>query len=44
MFITKILQLNDKNSDNFKDSACSKEYSTAVCCCRNTTPVTRYMC
>ena len=44
MFPTKIVPLNDKNLDNFKDWACPTNCSTALCYYRNTNPVTRYMC
>ena len=43
MFKSKILQLIDKNPDNFTDWACPTYCSKAVCCCKNTNPVIRYM-
>ena len=43
-FITKILQLIDKTPDKVKDWPCPTNCSTAACYCRNTNPVTRYVC
>ena len=42
--LTKIIQLVDKNPDIFKDWACPCNCWAAVCSCRNTNPVTRYVC
>ena len=44
MFITNILQLIDENPENLEDWACPTNCSTVVCFCRNTNPVTRYVC
>ena len=44
MFITKMLQLIDKNPDHFKEWACPTNCSTAVCYCKNTNAVNRYVC
>ena len=44
MLMTKTLQLIDKNFDKFRNWVCSTSISTAVCYCRNTNPVARYVC
>ena len=44
MFLTKILQLIDKNPDNFKHWSCSTSCCRAVCYFRNSNAVTRYVC
>ena len=44
MLMTKTLQLIDKNFDKLRNWVCPTSISTAVCYCRNTNPVTRYVC
>ena len=44
MFLTKVLQFFDKNPDNVKDWASPTICFTAVCYCKNTNPVTRFVC
>ena len=44
MFRTKILQLVDKNPDNFKEWGCEINCVKSPCYCKNNNPVTRYVC
>ena len=44
MFITKVLQLIDENPDNLEDWACPTICCAVVCYCRNSNPVTRFVC
>ena len=44
MFITKLLQLIDKNPDNFKHWGCDFNCVKSPYKFRNTNPVCRYMC
>ena len=44
MFITKILQLIDKNLDNFKHWGCDFNCLEQPWCCENDNPVTKYVC
>ena len=44
MFINKILQLIDKNLDNFKHWGCDCNFIKQPWICENNNPVTRYVC
>ena len=44
MFINKILQLIDRNLDNFKHWGCDFNCVNQPCNCENNNPVTRYVC
>ena len=44
MFITKILQLIDKNLDNFKDWGCDFNCLEQPWFCESKDPVSRYVC
>ena len=44
MFINKILQLIDKNLDNFKHWVCDCNFIKQPWICENNNPVTRYVC
>ena len=44
MFMTKILQLTDKDLDNFKHWGCGFICLEQPWCCDISNPVTRYVC
>ena len=44
MFITKILQLIDRNLSNFKHWGCNFNCVKSPCNCENNSPVCRYVC
>ena len=44
MLATKILQLIDKNLDNFKHWGCDFKRVKSPCYCKNKDPITRYVC
>ena len=44
MLATKILQMNDKNLDNFKHWVCDFNCVKQPCNCENIDLVTRYVC
>ena len=44
MFMTKILQMIDKNLDNFKDWGCKFNCVKRRFYCKNNNPVTRFVC